>query len=123
EGGGALLLRLARFLQCRGEFRLRARDYTLEPARVGYLGVAQVRIELGADEVVVVPQDRIALFRAPLVVAEDDHGDARPFLAADRTHLAHRDAEGAVARKSYAGCVGVADLGADDRREAIAART
>ncbi len=82
-----------------------------------------MRIELGADEVVVVPEDGIALLGTPLVVAEDAHGDARPLLAADRAHLAHGDAEGAVACEAHARGVGVADLGADDRGEAVAART
>src|SRR4029078_4289831 len=72
--------------------------------------------------IVVEPEDRIALFRAPLVVAEDHHRDAGIFLAPDRAHLAHGDSEGAVADKADAGNVRVADLGTDDHREAVAAR-
>src|SRR5581483_5194381 len=69
-----------------------------------------------------VPEDRVALLSAPLIVAEQNHGDAWIFLAADRAHLAHGDAEGAVAGETDAGRVRVADLGTDDRREAVAAR-
>ena len=105
-----------------GQFRLRSHRYALEAAAFGHLCVAEMRIELGADEIVVVPEDRIALFGAPLVVAEDDHGDARPFLAADRAHLVHGNAERAVTGEADARRIRIADLGADDRRETVAAR-
>src|ERR1700728_5027072 len=80
-----------------------------------------MRIEFGADEVVVEPEDRIALLGAPLIIAEHDHGDAGPLFAADRAHLVHGNAEGAVAGKADARRIRIADLGADDRREAVAA--
>src|SRR5690606_33157642 len=82
ESRDALLLRLARFRDRRLELVLGARDDTLEPAAFRDLSVAQFGMQLGADEVVVVPERRVALLRAPLIVAEDDHRDARPFLAA-----------------------------------------
>src|SRR5690606_10719772 len=98
-------------------------DDTLEPAAFRDLGVAQLGMQLGADEVVVVPERRVALLRAPLIVAEDDHRDARPFLAADGAHLAHRDAEGAIAGEADDGRVRAADLSDDHRREAVSAGT
>ena len=52
-------------------------------------GVFHPEVEFGADEVVVVPQRRVALLRAPLVVAEDDHGDGRPFVSTAGCHLVH----------------------------------
>src|SRR6476620_10770223 len=121
EGGDALLLRLAGLAKCLRQFRLRFHYYALEAARFGHLCIAEMRIEFGANEIVVVPEDRIALFRAPLVVAEDDHGDAGPFLAADRTHFVHGNAERAVTGKADAWRIGIADFGADDRRETVAA--
>ena len=71
-------LRLAGGLQRFGQFGRRT-SVTPEPAAFGDLGVAEMRIEFGADEIVVEPQDRIALLGAPLVIAEHHHGDARPF--------------------------------------------
>src|SRR5581483_2408965 len=123
ESGDAFFLRLARLTQRVGELLLRACDDALEAAAFRHLGVGEMRIELGADEVVVVPEDRVALLRAPLIVAEHHHGDAGIFLAADRAHLAHGDADGAVAGKPDDRRVRIADLGADDRREAGAGRT
>src|SRR6185312_6505288 len=89
----------------------------------GNLRIAQIGIEFGADEIVVVPEDRIAFLGAPLVIAEHHHGDPRPFLAANRAHLVHRDAERSVTGETDAGRVGIADLGSDDRRKSIAARS
>src|SRR6516164_8580583 len=82
-----------------------------------------MRVELGSHEIVVEPENGIALFGTPLVVAEYDHGDAGPPLAPDRAHLAHGNSESSVAGKADARRARIADLGADDRREAIAART
>src|SRR6478735_2144037 len=122
EGRDALLLIFARLAQGLGQFGLRFHYDTLEPAGFSHFCIAQMRIELGADEVVVIPEDGVALFSAPLVVAENHHRDARPFLAADRAHLVHGNPERAVAGKTYARRIGVADLGADDRGKAVAAR-
>ena len=46
----------------------------------------------------------------------------RPWIAAAGGHLVHRDAESAVAGKAHHRHVRAADLGAEDRREAVAAR-
>src|ERR1700722_184493 len=121
EGGDALFLILAGLPQRIGQFSLGPHGDALEAAAFGDLGVAQVGIEFGADEVVGVPEDRIALLGAPLVIAEHNHGDSRPVIAADRAHFAHRDSERAVAGEAYAWGVGVADLGADDRGKSVAA--
>src|SRR6056297_1000745 len=122
EGCGAVLhLVLDRLVQRVGELVHGARDDALEATGLGDAGVAHVVVKLGAHEIVVEPQGRVALFRAPLVVAEHDLGDAGPFAAPDRRQFVDRDAEGAVAGKAHHRHVGAADLGADDRRKAIAA--
>src|SRR5581483_2142778 len=103
EGGDALLLRLAGFAQRFRQLALRLHRHALEAAAFGDPGVAQIRIELGADEIVGIPEDRVALLRTPLIVAEDHHGDPRPLLAADRAHLAHGNTERAIAGEADAG--------------------
>ena len=92
------------------------------PQARGDLRVTQIRIEFRADEIVVVPEDRIALLGAPLIVAEHHHRHAGPAGAADRAHFVHRDAERAVAGEADAGRVRVADLRSDDGGKAVAAR-
>ncbi len=94
----------------------------LKSASLGDAGIGDLLVEFGADEVVVVPERRIALFRAPLVVPEDDHGDRRPFGPPDRGQFRAGDAEGAVAGKAHDRHVGAGDLGADDCRQPVAAR-
>ena len=92
------------------------------PQAFGDLGIAEMRIELGADEIVVVPEGRIALFRAPLVVAEDHHGDA-PAIPCGRSSvisLIEMPKAPSPAKPTH-GRIRAADLGADDRREAVAA--
>src|SRR6185369_9362741 len=121
EGRHALLLSLAGRAQRLGQLGLRLYCHAFQSATFRDLCIAEMRIELGSDEIIVEPENRIALFRAPLIVAEDHHRDAGIFLAPDRAHLAHRDPKGAVAGKAYAGNVGIADLGADDRGKAVAA--
>src|SRR5262249_19582123 len=81
-----------------------------------------MRVELGPDEVVVEPQDRIALLGAPLVVAEYHHRDAGPLPASDGAHLAHGNSECAVASEADTGRIRIADLGADNGGEAIPTR-
>src|SRR5204862_5389980 len=122
EGRDALLLRLAGGAKCLRQFRRRVDYYALEPAGFGHFCIAELRIKFGTDKIVVEPKNRIAFFGTPLVVAEDDHGNARPLLAADRTHLVHGNSESAVAGKTDARRIPIADLGADDRRKAITAR-
>src|SRR5262249_15636393 len=110
EGGDAFLLSFTGRAKRLRQLRLCFHYYALEAAGFGHLCIAEMRIELGADEIVVVPEDRIAFFRAPLVIAEHDHGDARPFPAANRAHLVHRNAERAVTGKADTGRVRIADL-------------
>src|SRR5579885_320947 len=121
EGGLALLLRFASILQRLRQLLRRLHGDALQAAALRDFCVAQMRIELGADKIVVVPENRMPLFRAPLIVAEDDHRNARPLLAADRAHFVHGDAEGTVAREADARHVGVADLRANDRWKAVTA--
>src|SRR6185312_13639931 len=85
--------------------------------------VAEVRVELSSDKIVVIPKDRVALFGTPLIVAENDHRHRRPLIPPDGGHLVHRDAEGAVSGEADYRSRGIADLGADDRRKAIPAWT
>src|SRR5271168_3822065 len=96
KSSDSFLLVLAGLLHRFGHFGLRPGDDAVEAASLRDLGVAQMWIKFGADKVVVIPKDRIALFGAPLVVAENGHGDSRPLLASDRAHFVHRNAEGAV---------------------------
>ena len=122
EGRDALFLRFARLPKRLGQFGLGFHHDALETASFGDLCIAEMRIEFGADEIVVEPEDRVAFFGAPLIIAEHNHGDARPFLAADRAHLVHGNSERAVAGKADTGRIRVADLGADDGRKTVAAR-
>ena len=62
--------------------------------------MAVQRHNIGADEIIVVPEDRVALLRAPLEVSENDHCDGRPVLAAHRRHFVHGNAKCAVAREA-----------------------
>src|SRR6266436_9579407 len=110
------------FAQGFGQSGLGLHHDTLPAAAFGNLCVAQIHVEFRADEVVVVPGDRIALFRSPLIVAENDHRNSRPFLTADRTHLVHRNAECTIAGKTDAGRVRIADLRANDGWKAVTAR-
>ena len=81
-----------------------------------------MRVKFGANEIIIVPERRIALFRAPLVIAENHHRDRWPFLAADRAHLRHRDAERTITGKAYDRNIRIADFRADNRREPVTAR-
>src|SRR5262245_34181634 len=83
EGRHPVLLRLARLAQRFGQLRLGPDRHALEATTLSHFRITQMRIELGADEVIVVPEDRVPLLRAPLVIAEDDHGDGRPLVASD----------------------------------------
>ena len=94
----------------------------LEAAGLGDAGIGDVVVELGADEIVIEPQGGVALLGAPLIVAEDDHGDRRPLVAADSRHFVHRDAEGAITGETDNRQVRTADLCTHDRRQAVAAR-
>ncbi len=91
-----------------------AGDDALQAAGLGDAGVGHLLIQLGADEIVVIPKRRVALFGAPLIVAEHHHGDGGPLLAADGGEFRHRDAEGAITREADDRHIGAADLGADD---------
>src|SRR3546814_13762481 len=86
---------------------------------LGHLRIAQVRVELGADEVVVVPQRGLALLGAPLVVAEDHHGDRRPLLAADRAPPVHRAPVGPLPGEPHPRPPAPAALGADHRGKTV----
>src|SRR4029078_3978185 len=70
EGRHALLLSFAGCAQRLRQFGLRLFCSTFPSATFPDPCIAEMRIELGSDEIVVEPEDRIALFRAPLVVAE-----------------------------------------------------
>src|SRR4029079_12637565 len=122
EGRHAFLLRFAGRTQRFRQLGLRLYCHAFQAATFRDLCIAEMRIELGSDEIVVEPEDRIALFRTPLIVAENYHRDAGILLAPDRAHLAHRDSEGAIAGKADHGNIRISDLGADDRGEAVAAR-
>src|SRR5260221_6081874 len=118
----ALLLRLASLPQRFRQIRLGFNDDAFETADFGHLCVAEMWVEFGADEIVVVPKDRISLLRAPLIVAEGHHRDSRPLFATDRAHLAHGNSEGAVAGEADASDIRIAEFGAYDRGEPITAR-
>src|SRR5262245_39716608 len=83
EGRHALLLRLAGGAQGLRQLGLRLYCHAFQAATFRDLCIAEMRIELGSDEIVVEPEDRIAFFRAPLIVAEDHHRDAGIFLTPD----------------------------------------
>src|SRR4029077_8086876 len=107
--------------QCFRQFGLSFNDDAFKAAAFSHLCVTEMRIEFGADEIVVVPEDRIALLGAPLVVAENDHRDAWPLFAADRAHLAHGNSECAIARKADTRRIRIANFGTDDRRKTVTA--
>mmetsp|Transcript_18601 Transcript_18601/g.47805 ORF Transcript_18601/g.47805 Transcript_18601/m.47805 type:complete len:442 (+) Transcript_18601:330-1655(+) len=94
---------------------------TLQAARLGHLGVLNTHVELRAHEVVRVPERRVALLGSPLVVAEHHHGDCGPLAAAARRQLVHGDAEGTITGEANHRHVRLANLGTQDRREAVAA--
>src|SRR5271154_6991997 len=121
ESGNAHGLRLARARERLAEFSLSRDRDPGEAAALRDAGIRKIRIEFRSDEIVMVPKRRIPFLRAPLIVTKDHHCDRRPFLAADRTHLVHRDAESAIAGESDHGRGGIADLRPDDRGKAIAA--
>mmetsp|Transcript_89555 Transcript_89555/g.274200 ORF Transcript_89555/g.274200 Transcript_89555/m.274200 type:complete len:667 (+) Transcript_89555:426-2426(+) len=105
------------------ELLLRGRLHALEAARLRDLRVLHAVVELRADEVVLVPQRGVPLLGAPLVVPEDNHGDSGPVTAAASRQLVHGNAESAVSGEAHDGRARRADLGAEDRGEAVAART
>src|SRR5262249_20226346 len=121
ESRDTLLLRFAGLAKRLRQFGLCFHYNAFEAAGLGHLRVAEMWVELSANEIIVEPKDRIAFFRAPLIVAEYDHGYARLIFAANRAHLVHGNPERAIAGKADAGRIRVADLCTDDRREAIAA--
>ncbi|GIS12501.1 MAG: hypothetical protein CM15mP115_16520 [Alphaproteobacteria bacterium] len=54
-----------------GQLLLGEDGNALEAAGLGDAGIGDLVVELGADEIVVVPQRGVALLGTPLVVAED----------------------------------------------------
>src|SRR5271168_4388973 len=59
EGRNAFLLRLAGLAQRLGQFGGRSGRDALKSAALGDFGIAEMRVELGADEVVIKPENRI----------------------------------------------------------------
>src|SRR6056297_2472905 len=118
--GVVLHLILDRLIERVGERIHRLDLHALEAASLRDAGITHLLVKLGADEIIVEPQSRVTLFSAPLVVTEDDLRDRRPLLATDGGQLVDGDAKGAVPGKAHDGHVRLADLGADDRRQAIA---
>ena len=87
-------------MQRRCQFVHRAGLHTLQAAGLRDTSIGDFVIQLGADEVILVPKGGITLFGAPLIIAEDDHRNSGPFFAADCGQLCHGDAERAVACKT-----------------------
>mmetsp|Transcript_105535 Transcript_105535/g.251454 ORF Transcript_105535/g.251454 Transcript_105535/m.251454 type:complete len:252 (+) Transcript_105535:147-902(+) len=95
----------------------------LQAAGSRHLGILDTYVEFGSDEVVLIPQCRISLFGAPLVIPEDHHGHTWPITSSARSQLVDRDAESSIARKANHRDSRVSDLSSQDGREAISART
>mmetsp|Transcript_67136 Transcript_67136/g.139285 ORF Transcript_67136/g.139285 Transcript_67136/m.139285 type:complete len:286 (-) Transcript_67136:1184-2041(-) len=95
----------------------------LQAAGSRHLGILHTYVEFGSDEVVFIPQGRVSLLGAPLVIPEDHHGHTRPITSSARSQLVDGDAESTIARKANHRDSGVSDLRSKDGREAISART
>ena len=121
KGRNTLLLCVAGFLKRCGDLGLCVDGNAFKATALGNAGIREMRIKLGAHEIVIIPECRIALFCAPLVIAENNHRYGGPFFAANRAHFRHRDAEGTITRKANDRNIGIADFRADDGGEALTA--
>ena len=65
------------------QLRRRLRDYALKPTGLSQLRIAKFRVEFSADEVIIIPENRVAFFGAPLEISENDHRDPWPLGSAN----------------------------------------
>ena len=110
KGRNALLLCLASLLQRCRNLGLCADSDAFEATTLGNAGIREMRIKLGAHEIIIIPERRIALFGAPLIITENYHRNGGPLLAANRAHFRHRDTEGTITGKANDWNIGIANF-------------
>merc|ERR1719220_1327477 len=85
--------------------------------------VLDAKVQLCANEIVVVPQRGVSLLCAPLEVPKYHHRDGRPITAAACSKLVHGDAKSSIPSETDNRNFGLSNLGAKNGWKPIATRS